>query len=207
MGERRKANISFSISIECSVGYGGEDCATAYICRENIMCNQTLSYCNSEGECICRDASRECPPCNQDTTCSTTSGSSGGETDLAPIIAAAVVLVILGLVVIIIIVVVALILRHKKKEKQKSGELLLQYTLKDVHAFHSFIELTILTGPHDTVTSLTISSTSSPPNTIPMYSKVNKDKKKKGDTSYNTCELNYIYSLLLIQICTQGIQE
>lgn len=132
VGERRKANISFSISIECSVGYGGEDCATAYVCRENIMCNQTLSYCNSEGECICRDGSRECPPCNQDATCSTTPGSSGGETDLAPIIAAAVVLVILGLVVIIIIVVVVLILRHKKKDKQKSGELLLMYTLKDV---------------------------------------------------------------------------
>lgn len=41
----------------------------------------------------------------------------------------------------------------------------------------------MLTGTHDTVTSLTISSTSSPSHTIPMYSKVNKDKKKKGDTS------------------------
>lgn len=117
VGERRKANISFSISIECSVGYGGEDCTTVYVCRENIVCDQTLSYCNSEGECICRD---------EDATCS--SGSSDGETDLAPIIAAAVVSVILGLVVIIVIVVVALILCHKKKEKQKSGELL-QYAL------------------------------------------------------------------------------
>lgn len=123
VGERRRANISVSISIECSVGYGGEDCATAYVCREDITCNQTLSYCNSEGECICRDESGEC---SQDATCSTSSGGDGGETDLAPVIAAVVVSVILGLVVIIIVVVVVVILCHKKKENQKSGEQLLK---------------------------------------------------------------------------------
>lgn len=133
IGERGRANISISISIECSPGYGGEDCETAYTCRENVTCNQTLSYCNNEGECLCRDGSTECAPCNEDISCTsttstpTTSGTGGGGTDLnvAPIIAGVLVSVILVLVIIVIIVVVVVMLCYKKKlkERQKAGEL------------------------------------------------------------------------------------
>lgn len=124
-GERGRANISFSIRIECSLGYGGEDCETVYTCRKNITCDQTLSYCNSEGECICRD---ECALCIEDTTCTGTTSTpttpvNGG--DLESIIAGVLVSVVLVLVIIVIIIVVVAMLCYKKKlkERQKAGEL------------------------------------------------------------------------------------
>ena len=52
-GENRIVTASLALSVDCTPGFGGEDCKTLNICNEGIVCNQTLGYCNSEGECIC----------------------------------------------------------------------------------------------------------------------------------------------------------
>ena len=84
LGERGKASITLSsISVQCSAGYGGEDCDT---CREDTTCNLTLGYCNSEGECICHDRNTECVltndtvyMCSEDITCNLALGYCNSE--------------------------------------------------------------------------------------------------------------------------------
>lgn len=44
--------ISLSLSVDCTPGFGGDDCVTPNTCNEGVICNKT-GYCNSEGECIC----------------------------------------------------------------------------------------------------------------------------------------------------------
>ena len=64
-GERVNISLS-SISVQCIAEYSGEDCTVHTTCSEDT-CNQTLAYCNSEGECICREevsGQQECTPPN-----------------------------------------------------------------------------------------------------------------------------------------------
>ena len=59
-GENGRANLTFSFTVECSPGYGGDDCLTVNTCGEEITCNLTLGYCNTAGECVCHDGTTQC---------------------------------------------------------------------------------------------------------------------------------------------------
>ena len=54
-GERGLVMISLSLSVDCTPGFGGDDCVTVNTCNEGIICNNQTGYCNSEGECICHE--------------------------------------------------------------------------------------------------------------------------------------------------------
>ncbi|CAI8000451.1 hypothetical protein GBAR_LOCUS2940 [Geodia barretti] len=59
-GKNGRANLTFFISVECSPGYGGDDCLSVNTCSELIACNLTLGYCNTPGECVCHDGTTQC---------------------------------------------------------------------------------------------------------------------------------------------------
>ena len=59
-GKNGRANLTFFISVECSPGYGGDDCLSVNTCSEQITCNRTLGYCNTPGECVCHDGTTQC---------------------------------------------------------------------------------------------------------------------------------------------------
>ena len=129
-GERVNISLS-SISVQCIAGYSGEDCTVHTTCSEDT-CNQTLAYCNSEGECICREevsGQQECTPPKMDITDSPQKtpmvnplpeSEDGSDTDLVPIIAGA---VVGGLVLLILstIAVVVIVLLYRRNKKKKSG--------------------------------------------------------------------------------------
>ena len=52
-GENRIVTVSLALSVDCTPGFGGDDCERANTCNEGIICNRTLGYCNTEGECVC----------------------------------------------------------------------------------------------------------------------------------------------------------
>ena len=128
-GEDNRVNMTISsISVECSPGYGGDDCQTLNTCSEEIICNKTLGYCDSDGECICYEEDTECATERSSTeppseSTEPPSGSSSNN-DTVPVIVGVVVTVVLVLIVLVIIAVVVFILyRRKRKQKKRIGEL------------------------------------------------------------------------------------
>ena len=59
-GLNGRAIFTFFISVECSPGYGGDDCLSVNTCSEQIACNLALGYCNTARECVCHDGTTQC---------------------------------------------------------------------------------------------------------------------------------------------------
>ena len=165
-GVSMRANLTISLIVECSPGYGGDDCLTLNTCSDQITCNQILGYCTSAGECVCYDGTTRCA-----STPSETSGPDPG-----PIIAGVVVTVVV-LIIIIIAVVFIIVLYYKRSENRKPGK------LTNYEVFHrsNYIctmilcseEIVLRTVPLDNTSQV---STLDPP---PLYSTINKEKKRR----------------------------
>ena len=121
-GLNGRANFTIaSISVQCGEGFGGEDCQTVNTCNAMIACNQTLGYCNSNGECICFDVnSTQCATAIPVESPQDNNEESNGDTDLVPIIVGAVGGAVLLLALIIILIVV-IVLCRKRSERKKAG--------------------------------------------------------------------------------------
>ena len=125
-GKNGRANLTFFISVECSPGYGGDDCLSVNTCSEQITCNLTLGYCNTVGECVCHDGITQCASIivqpSSTTFTSRTMEPSTSSTDPTPIIAGVVVAIVVLAIIIIIVITVVIMLCYKKKEKKKAGK-------------------------------------------------------------------------------------
>ena len=109
-GENGRVNVSLSaISVQCIEGFSGDDCETVNTCNEQITCNETLGYCNTDGECICFNGNTECS-----TVIETTPSS---DSDSVPIIVGVIVAALVLLAVIICVIVVILCYSRNKRRK------------------------------------------------------------------------------------------
>ena len=119
-GENGRVNISLSISIQCINGFSGDDCQTVNMCNDQILCNETLGYCASDGQCICFDEITECATNLDPRNDSTPVPDPTNDSDPVPIIVGVVIALVLLAVIAFVIAVV--ILFYSRNKRKKAGE-------------------------------------------------------------------------------------
>ena len=139
-GENGRVNFSLSISVQCINGFSGDDCQTVNMCSDQILCNETLGYCASDGQCICFDGITECAtvienpdpstpvpdPTNDNTPVPDSTNDNDpvpdptNDSDPVPIIVG--VVVTLVLLAAIASVIVVFILFYSRNKRRKASE-------------------------------------------------------------------------------------